>query len=116
MTDEDGTSGFKAGEIAAKALDLPISTSHSPQTTDNIPATHLNAKAANFGAHEDFRTGQGADDEMQIDQKIAITDFFYDDKTLGLTNSNEEVERRELAEEVIAFMWQLCLDDSVFGG
>ena len=42
---------------------------------------------------------------MQIDQKIAITDFFYDDKTLGLTNSNEEVERRELAEEVIAFMW-----------
>ena len=57
MTDEDGTSGFKAGEIAAKALDLPISTSHSPQTTDNIPATHLNAKAANFGAHEDFRTG-----------------------------------------------------------
>lgn len=32
VTDDEagGANGFKPGEIAAKALDLPISTSHSP--------------------------------------------------------------------------------------
>mmetsp|Transcript_4614 Transcript_4614/g.5684 ORF Transcript_4614/g.5684 Transcript_4614/m.5684 type:complete len:85 (+) Transcript_4614:22-276(+) len=37
-------SGFKAGEIAARALDLPISTSHSPKTADNMPITQMSAK------------------------------------------------------------------------
>ena len=30
LTDEDIGGGSKAGDIAARALDLPISTSHSP--------------------------------------------------------------------------------------
>ena len=41
VTEEEigGGNSFKAGEIAAKALDLPISRSHSPQTADNLPMT-----------------------------------------------------------------------------
>ena len=61
MTDEDGASGFKAGEIAAKALDLPISTSHSPQTAEKIPVAHMSAKPNNFTTHEQYRTASAPD-------------------------------------------------------
>ena len=41
--------GFKADFSAAKALDLPISTSHSPQTAEKIPGTQVSCKPTNFG-------------------------------------------------------------------
>ena len=47
---------------------------------------------------------------------MVIGDHFYGDNTLGLVNSDDEVARRDLAQQVLDFMWQLCLDDSVFGG
>ena len=50
VTDEDIGGDTKAGEIAARALDLPISTSHSPQTADNVPVA--NVKTNNFAAEE----------------------------------------------------------------
>lgn len=46
VTEEDVGGGSKAGDIAAKALDLPFNLSHSPQTTDNMPVTQISAKVA----------------------------------------------------------------------
>ena len=50
--EENGNGEFKPGEIAAKALDLPISTSHSPQTADNMAQTSQNNKKPTDFAEE----------------------------------------------------------------
>ena len=86
--------GFKADFSAAKALDLPISTSHSPQTAEKIPGTQVSCKPTNFG--DEQKNNQQADGEEQ-DIKVAIADCFFNDTTLGLVNSVEEVARHELA-------------------
>ena len=77
-TDEDGGtgSGFKAGEIAARALDLPISTSHSPQTTDNAPVPIMSGKRQNLGGADDFNANE-EDQEEAEPVKAVIGDFFY---------------------------------------
>ena len=109
VTEEDVGGETKAGEIAARALDLPISTSHSPQTQENAQAAAA-PKPNNFAATAE----ENKQEEEQLE--IKISEYFYNDNTLGLDNSPEEVARRELAQQVLTFMWQLCLDDSVFGG
>lgn len=116
-SDEDGgAGGFKAGEIAAKALDLPISTSHSPKTADNMApvAAQMGAKPANSPAGaDDFNQDVAAEGA----RKATIDETLYNDETLGLQASDsEDAEKVELAREVLTFMWQLCLDDAVFGG
>lgn len=54
--------------------------------------------------------------EIKEHQKSAITPFFFFDQSLGLpAQTEEEVERKELAQEVLSFMWSLCLDEVVLG-
>lgn len=53
---------------------------------------------------------------MKVPDKPTITDYFFFDNSLGLPSLTEvEIERKELAVEVLQFMWMLCLDDAVYG-
>jgi hypothetical protein len=45
-----------------------------------------------------------------------ITNHYFFDESLGLPSQTEqEIERKDLAADVLQFMWSLCLDDAVFG-
>ena len=65
---------------------MPISTSHSPQTTDNIPITQISSKRQNLGGADDFNVGELGSEEVEA-VKAAIGDFFYNNQSLGLGNN-----------------------------
>ena len=53
---------------------------------------------------------------QNIRDKSAITDYFYFDQSLGLpTLTDADIERKDLARDVLQFMWVLCQDDAVYG-
>ena len=74
------------GDIASKALDLPISTSHSPQTDNNNQISGDNREG-------DKKSDKESEIELPEDHKPSITDYFYKDKSLGLSKSEAEIGR-----------------------
>ena len=86
------------GDNAARVLDFPISTSHSPQT-DNLAGAN-----ADKAIVDDKKSDH---DEYEQDENIkrSIGDQFYKDESLGLSNSEEERARHQLAVHVLRFMW-----------
>jgi hypothetical protein len=48
--------------------------------------------------------------------KASITNHYFFNESLGLPlNTEQDAVRKELAAEVLQFMWSLCLDEAVFG-
>lgn len=72
-----------------------------------------------MGVADNFNAEEANSNEVES-VKATINEFFYNDQSLGLgansAGDDAEAAKIGLAQEVLSFMWLLCLDDAVFGG